>query len=109
VPGGEIRPTALSDLRILSPVKIGEEPVKATLRLGPDPWSSWLAFFRPAIGRDNTIHAQVFHELTLVIKTMSDRVHGERKTRLLPLTRTGRCLHHILFVDGGNSLVQSRE
>jgi len=44
-----------------------------------------------------------------VIKAMSDRIYGERKAGLLPLARACGRLDQVLFVNRGNSLVQSRE
>src|ERR1700694_482062 len=34
-----------------------------------------LGLLGPAIRRDDIVHAQVFHELAVVIKAMSDRIH----------------------------------
>jgi hypothetical protein len=74
--------------------------------------NSWPSFSRaswPAIRRDDIVHAQVSHELAVVIKAMSDGIHGERKARLLPLARACGRLDHVLLVNRRNSLVQSRE
>lgn len=71
-------------LRFLSSkMRVDPDPQNGSRILGP--YS--LGFLGPAIRRDDTVHPQVFHKLAVVIKAMSDRIHCERKARLLPLTR----------------------
>jgi hypothetical protein len=56
---------------------------------------AFLGFLGSAIRRGDSVHPQVFHQLAVVIKGMSYRIHGERKASFLPTNRGGHWLGHI--------------
>ena len=67
---------------------------------------SWCAQLPPARRRDDTVHAQIFHYLAVVIVAVSDRVHRPLETAFLHTGRSGYRLKHISFIDGSSRPMQ---